>query len=168
MKTVIRSGVFETNSSSVHSYTSPIRTEYLSFKDWAKSKANEDKTVNFDFRWWIDETGDVKPDNKLALVLSGIPAFWQGLDEYDKVISYAEVQENETYKEIIRRLEIRSGYNLNLDYLAEEFYIERPMYCDGYDYEVIFDDDFYKNLDDVLDFIENPEWKMGVHEYRDG
>lgn len=27
---------------------------------------------------------------------------------------------------------------------------------------------FYADLDNVLDFIENPEWRMGVHEYRDG
>lgn len=26
---------------------------------------------------------------------------------------------------------------------------------------------FYTDLDEVLDFIENPKWKMGVHEYRD-
>lgn len=31
-----------------------------------------------------------------------------------------------------------------------------------------FDDNFYTDLDEVLDFIENPKWKMGVHEYRDG
>lgn len=31
-----------------------------------------------------------------------------------------------------------------------------------------FDNDFYADLDNVLDFIENPEWRMGVHEYRDG
>lgn len=43
------------------------------------------------------------------------------------------------------------------------------MYCNEYDdAEVIFDDDFYADLEDVLDFIENPKWKMGVHEYRDG
>ena len=142
MKIVTRSGVFETNSSSVHSYTAPIKIKRMSFKDWARSKANKDKVVNIDFDWQIDETGDVSPDNKLALVLSGIPAFWQNQKDYDRYISYAEVQENETYKEIIRRLELRSGY--------------------------ILDDDFYADLEDVLDFIENPEWKMGVHEYRDG
>lgn len=75
MKIVIRSGVFETNSSSVHSYTCPIKSERISFKGWARSKADKDKVVNIDFDWWIDETGDVSPDNKLALVLSGIPAF---------------------------------------------------------------------------------------------
>lgn len=77
MKIVTRSGVFETNSSSVHSYTYPIKSERISFKGWARSKADKDKVVNIDFDWWIDETGDVSPDNKLALVLSGIPAFWQ-------------------------------------------------------------------------------------------
>lgn len=76
MKIVIRSGVFETNSSSVHSYTCPIKSERISFKGWARSKADKDKVVNIDFDWWIDETGDVSPDNKLALVLSGIPAFF--------------------------------------------------------------------------------------------
>ena len=75
MKIVTRSGVFETNSSSVHSYTYPIKFERISFKGWARSKADKDKVVNIDFDWWIDETGDVSPDNKLALVLSGIPAF---------------------------------------------------------------------------------------------
>ena len=75
MKIVTRSGVFETNSSSVHSYTYPIKSERISFKGWARSKADKDKVVNIDFDWWIDETGDVSPDNKLALVLSGIPAF---------------------------------------------------------------------------------------------
>mgnify|MGYP003208525264 CR=1 FL=1 len=75
MKIVTRSGVFETNSSSVHSYTCPIKSERISFKGWARSKADKDKVVNIDFDWWIDETGDVSPDNKLALVLSGIPAF---------------------------------------------------------------------------------------------
>lgn len=75
MKTVIRSGVFETNSSSVHSYTNPVKTKRISFKDWARSKANKDKILNIDFDWWIDENGDVGPDNKLALILSGIPAF---------------------------------------------------------------------------------------------
>lgn len=112
--------------------------------------------------------GDVSPDNKLALVLSGIPAFWQNQEDYDRYISYAEVQENETYKEIIRRLELRSGYILNLNYPNEEFYIQRPISSDGYDDEIIFDDNFYTDLDEVLDFIENPKWKMGVHEYRDG
>lgn len=172
MKIVTRSGVFETNSSSVHSYTAPIKIKRMSFKDWARSKANKDKVVNIDFDWWIDETGDVSPDNKLALVLSGIPAFWQNQEDYDRYISYAEVQENETYKEIIRRLELRSGYILNLNYSNEKFYIQRPIYSDGYydgyDNEIIFDNDFYADLDNVLDFIENPEWKMGVHEYRDG
>lgn len=75
MKIVTCSGVFETNSSSVHSYTCPIKSERISFKGWARSKADKDKVVNIDFDWWIDETGDVSPDNKLALVLSGIPAF---------------------------------------------------------------------------------------------
>ena len=168
MKIVIRSGVFETNSSSVHSYTCPIKSERISFKGWARSKADKDKVVNIDFGWWIDETGDVSPDNKLALVLSGIPAFWQNQEDYDRYISYAEVQENETYKEIIRRLELRSGYILNLNYPNEEFYIQRPIFSDGYDDEIIFDDNFYTDLDEVLDFIENPKWKMGVHEYRDG
>lgn len=169
MKIVIRSGVFETNSSSVHSYTAPIKTERMSFKDWARSKADKDKVVNIDFDWWIDETGDVSPDNKLALVLSGIPAFWQNREDYDRYISFAEVQENEIYKEIIRRLELRSGYILNLNYTRKEFYIQRPIYSDGYDDdEIIFDNDFYADLDNVLDFIENPEWRMGVHEYRDG
>ena len=74
MKIVTRSGVFETNSSSVHSYTCPIKDSSLSFDDWARSKADKDKVVNIDFDWWIDETGDVSPDNKLALVLAGIPA----------------------------------------------------------------------------------------------
>lgn len=32
MKIVTRSGVFETNSSSVHSYTCPIKSEGISFK----------------------------------------------------------------------------------------------------------------------------------------
>lgn len=168
MKIVIRSGVFETNSSSVHSYTAPFKAERMSFKDWARSKADKDKVVNIDFKWWIDETGDVSPDNKLALVLSGIPAFWQNREDYNRYISFAEVQENEIYKEIIRRLELRSGYILNLNYTREEFYIRRPMYSDGYDDEIIFDNDFYADLDNVLDFIENPEWRMGVHEYRDG
>lgn len=124
MKIVIRSGVFETNSSSVHSYTCPIKSERISFKGWARSKADKDKVVNIDFDWWIDETGDVSPDNKLALVLSGIPAFWQNQEDYDRYISYAEVQENETYKEIIRRLELRSGYILNLNYPNEEQSLE--------------------------------------------
>lgn len=168
MKIVTRSGVFETNSSSVHSYTAPFKIKRMSFKDWARSKANKDKVVNIDFDWWIDETGDVSPDNKLALVLSGIPAFWQNQKDYDRHISYAEVQENETYKEIIRRLELRSGYILDLNYSNEEFYIQRPIYSDEYGDEIIFDNDFYADLDNVLDFIENPEWKMGVHEYRDG
>lgn len=168
MKIVTRSGVFETNSSSVHSYTAPIKTKRMSFKDWARSKANKAKVVNINFDWWIDETGDVSPDNKLALVLSGIPAFWQNQKDYDRYISYAEVQENETYKEIIRRLELRSGYILNLNYSNEKFYIQRPIYSDEYDDEIIFDNDFYADLDNVLDFIENPEWRMGVHEYRDG
>lgn len=66
MKIVIRSGVFETNSSSVHSYTGPIKSERISFKDWARSKADKDKVVNIDFGWWIDETGDVSPDNSLT------------------------------------------------------------------------------------------------------
>jgi hypothetical protein len=168
MKIVTRSGVFETNSSSVHSYTCPIKSERISFKDWARSKADKDKVVNIDFDWWIDETGDVSPDNKLALVLSGIPAFWQNQEDYDRYISYAEVQENETYKEIIRRLELRSGYILNLNYSNEKFYIQRPIYSDECDDdEIIFDNDFYADLDNVLDFIENPEWRMGVHEYRD-
>ena len=57
MKIVTRSGVFETNSSSVHSYTCPIKSERISFKGWARSKANKDKVVNIDFDWWIDETG---------------------------------------------------------------------------------------------------------------
>lgn len=168
MKIVTRSGVFETNSSSVHSYTRPIKDSSLSFDDWAHSSADKNKVVNIDLDWWIEETGNVSPDNKLALVLAGIPAFWQNTEEYDRYISYAEVQENETYKEIIRRLELRSGYILNLNYPNEEFYIQRPMYCNEYDDEVIFDDDFYADLDNVLDFIENPKWKMGVHEYRDG
>lgn len=169
MKIVTRSEVFETNSSSVHSYTRPIKDSSLSFDDWAHSNADKDKVVNIDLDWWIEETGNVSPDNKLALVLSGIPAFWQNQEDYDRYISYAEVQENETYKEIIRRLELRSCYILNLNYPNEEFYIQRPMYCNEYDDdEVIFDDDFYADLDNVLDFIENPEWKMGVHEYRDG
>lgn len=169
MKIVTRSEVFETNSSSVHSYTRPIKDSSLSFDDWAHSNADKDKVVNIDLDWWIEETGNVSPDNKLALVLSGIPAFWQNQEDYDRYISYAEVQENETYKEIIRRLELRSGYILNLNYPNEEFYIQRPMYCNEYDDdEVIFDDDFYADLEDVLDFIENPKWKMGVHEYRDG
>ena len=169
MKIVTRSGVFETNSSSVHSYTCPIKSERISFKDWARSKADKNKVVNIDFDWWIDETGDISPDNKLALVLSGIPAFWQNQEDYDRYISYAEVQENETYKEIIRRLELRSGYTLNLDYYSmKEFYIQRPMYYNEYGDEIIFDNDFYADLDNVLDFIENPEWRMGVHEYRDG
>lgn len=68
-------------------------------------------------------------------------------------ISYAEVQENETYKEIIRRLELRSGYILNLNYSNEKFYIQRPIYSDGYDDEIIFDNDFYADLDNVLNFI---------------
>lgn len=172
MKIVTRSGVFETNSSSIHSYTAPLKIKRMSFKDWARSKANKDKVVNIDFDWWIDETGDVSPDNKLALVLSGIPAFWQNQKDYDRYISYAEVQENETYKEIIRRLELRSGYILDLNYSNEEFYIQRPIYSDEYSdeygVEIIFDNDFYADLDNVLDFIENPEWRMGVHEYRDG
>lgn len=71
-------------------------------------------------------------------------------------------------KEIIRRLELRSGYILNLNYWKEEFYIQRPIYSDGYHDKIIFDDNFYTDLDEVLDFIENPEWRMGVHEYRDG
>lgn len=91
MKIVTRSGVFETNSSSVHSYTAPIKIKRMSFKDWARSKANKDKVVNIDFDWWIDKTGDVSPDNKLALILSGIPAFWQNQKDYDRYISYAEV-----------------------------------------------------------------------------
>lgn len=37
MKIVTRSGVFETNSSSVHSYTYPIKSERISFKGWARS-----------------------------------------------------------------------------------------------------------------------------------
>lgn len=169
MKIVTRSEVFETNSSSVHSYTRPIKDSSLSFDDWAHSNADKDKVVNIDLDWWIEETGNVSPDNKLALVLSGIPAFWQNQEDYDRYISYAEVQENETYKEIIRRLELRSGYILNLNYPNEEFYIQRPMYCNEYDDdEIIFDNDFYADLDNVLDFIENPEWRMGVHEYRDG
>lgn len=45
MKIVTRSGVFETNSSSVHSYTAPIKIKRMSFKDWARSKANKDKVV---------------------------------------------------------------------------------------------------------------------------
>ena len=89
-------------------------------------------------------------------------------EDDERYISYAEVQENETYKEIIRRLELRSGYILNLNYPNEEFYIQRPIYSDGYGDEIIFDNDFYADLDNVLDFIENPEWRMGVHEYRDG
>ena len=169
MKIVTRSEVFETNSSSVHSYTRPIKDSSLSFDDWAHSNADKDKVVNIDLDWWIEETGNVSPDNKLALVLSGIPAFWQNQEDYDRYISYAEVQENETYKEIIRRLKLRSGYILNLNYPNEEFYIQRPMYCNEYDDdEIIFDNDFYADLDNVLDFIENPEWRMGVHEYRDG
>lgn len=169
MKIVTRSEVFETNSSSVHSYTRPIKDSSLSFDDWAHSNADKDKVVNIDLDWWIEETGNVSPDNKLALVLSGIPAFWQNQEDYDRYISYAEVQENETYKEIIRCLELRSGYILNLNYPNEEFYIQRPMYCNEYDDdEIIFDNDFYADLDNVLDFIENPEWRMGVHEYRDG
>lgn len=67
MKIVIRSGVFETNSSSVHSYTGPIKSERISFKDWARSKADKDKVVNIDFGWWIDETGDVSPVIKRQL-----------------------------------------------------------------------------------------------------
>lgn len=51
MKIVTRSGVFETNSSSVHSYTAPIKIKRMSFKDWARSKANKDKVVNIDFDW---------------------------------------------------------------------------------------------------------------------
>lgn len=169
MKIVTRSEVFETNSSSVHSYTRPIKDSSLSFDDWAHSNADKDKVVNIDLDWWIEETGNVSPDNKLALVLSGIPAFWQNQEDYGRYISYAEVHENETYKEIIRRLELRSGYILNLNYPNEEFYIRRPMYCNEYDDdEIVFDNDFYADLDDVLDFIENPEWRMGVHEYRDG
>lgn len=168
MKIVTRSEVFETNSSSVHSYTRPIKDSSLSFDDWAHSNADKDKVVNIDLDWWIEETGNVSPDNKLALVLSGIPAFWQNQEDYDRYISYAEVQENETYKEIIRRLELRSGYILNLNYWKEEFYIQRPIYSDEYHDKIIFDDNFYTDLDEVLDFIENPEWKMGVHEYRDG
>lgn len=143
MKIVTRSGVFETNSSSVHSYTCPIKSERISFKGWARSKADKNKVVNIDFDWWIDETGDVSPDNKLALVLSGIPAFWQNQEDYDR-------------------------YILNLNYIREEFYIQRPISSDGYNDEIIFDDNFYTDLDEVLDFIENPKWKMGVHEYRDG
>ena len=142
MKIVTRSGVFETNSSSVHSYTAPIKIKRMSFKDWARSKANKDKVVNIDFDWQIDETGDVSPDNKLALVLSGIPAFWQNQKDYDRYISYAEA------------CDIRTEYNALAAYIDDD--------------EVIFDDDFYADLEDVLDFIENPEWKMGVHEYRDG
>lgn len=169
MKIVTRSEVFETNSSSVHSYTRPIKDSSLSFDDWAHSNADKNKVVNIDLDWWIEETGNVSPDNKLALVLAGIPAFWQNTEEYDRYISCTEVQENEIYKEIIRRLEIRSGYTLNLDYSMKEFYIQRPMYYNEYDdYEIIFDDNFYTDLDEVLDFIENPKWKMGVHEYRDG
>lgn len=49
MKIVTRSGVFETNSSSVHSYTCPIKSERISFKGWARSKADKDKVVNIDF-----------------------------------------------------------------------------------------------------------------------
>mgnify|MGYP001035065745 FL=1 len=51
MKIVTRSGVFETNSSSVHSYTYPIKSERISFKGWARSKADKDKVVNIDFDW---------------------------------------------------------------------------------------------------------------------
>lgn len=51
MKIVTRSGVFETNSSSVHSYTCPIKSEKISFKGWARSKADKDKVVNIDFDW---------------------------------------------------------------------------------------------------------------------
>lgn len=75
MKIVTRSGVFETNSSSVHSYTRPIKDSSLSFDDWAHSNADKNKVVNIDLDWWIEETGNVSPDNKLALVLAGIPAF---------------------------------------------------------------------------------------------
>lgn len=45
MKIVTRSGVFETNSSSVHSYTCPIKSERISFKGWARSKADKDKVA---------------------------------------------------------------------------------------------------------------------------
>lgn len=45
MKIVTRSGVFETNSSSVHSYTCPIKSERISFKGWARSKADKDKVL---------------------------------------------------------------------------------------------------------------------------
>lgn len=54
MKIVTRSGVFETNSSSVHSYTCPIKSERISFKGWARSKADKDKVVNIDFDWYFD------------------------------------------------------------------------------------------------------------------
>lgn len=49
MKIVTRSGVFETNSSSVHSYTCPIKSERISFKGWARSKAGKGKIVNINF-----------------------------------------------------------------------------------------------------------------------
>ena len=54
MATTIRKNVFETNSSSVHSYTCPIKSERISFKGWARSKADKDKVVNIDFDWWIE------------------------------------------------------------------------------------------------------------------
>lgn len=51
MKIVTRSEVFETNSSSVHSYTRPIKDSSLSFDDWAHSNADKNKVVNIDLDW---------------------------------------------------------------------------------------------------------------------
>lgn len=111
MKIVTRSEVFETNSSSVHSYTRPIKDSSLSFKDWARSKANKDKVVNIDFNWWIDETGDVSPDNKLALVLAGIPAFWQNTENITDIFLARKFKKMKFIKKLL------GDWKLDLDIL---------------------------------------------------
>ena len=182
----IRQSIFETNSSSCHTFTHFYKAGQNSVEEELKARGitDDNRVLEVDLSWGVDEDGDCSFMSKLNMVLCSIPDFYSvygTTDDKDDFV-YTEVTEEQFNKnEIVQFIlkTLKEKYNIELSF-KKTFYsyskgkmsLERVHqtsdWGDPDESSLVFNDDFYNNKELIIDFITSPLYRMGVHEYYNG
>ena len=184
MKRQIRQSIFETNSSSTHTFTCYYKASEKSVEEELKELGitEDNRTLKLGLGWSVDEDGDCSFIDKLSMVLSSIPDFYnknyQKTHEPDDLVYVDIFKEEFLSNDIVQYIssQLKERYNIELDFpyfdKKEPIVLYRVYTSEEYDdpteSSIVFKDDFYNDKELIMEFITSPLYRMGVSEYYNG
>lgn len=164
----IRQSIFETNSSSTHTFSHYYKVETNSIEDEIKRNLNRDGQITLDLNWFINEDGDLSLKNKLNIIFASIPGLYSrdknGDLECEMDFNYDKFMENETVKFICN--EFKSRFNVEFDFSSVYHWIRRAR-DNQYEKDIFDEFEFWLDEELIMDFLTNPAWRMSITEYMD-